>query len=227
MIRSGPAGRVLLDKGRRSADIIRIRSALEQNHELITAQVPTRFDFVVDGSSGHEISDGGSDMYDGGNWIFTSRGGMLQYTDGRIKNGGLFGPGSAYFTFDLPGLFTLVATSIDITSIGIDGDNGADGSGSTDIVELTSGFGDFTIFCKRVWGTSDPSINQIFVVAGDGTGITQTASSDTNRGLHELDGIGSLGRIYYILVARTSGALLADASVIAVADAFLSVVESI
>lgn len=224
MIRSGPTGRVLLDKGRQSADIVHIRGALEQHHSIITAEVPTRFDFVVDGSSGHEISDGGSDMYDGGNWIFTSRGGMLQYMLGRIKNGGLFGPGSAYFTSKHTGLFTFVATNIDITSIGIDGDNGADGSGSADAAEIqtTVNGQDYTIFVKRVWGTSDPSINQIFIVPGDGTGITQTFATDTNDGYHELTGLGGVDKIYYLLVARTAGAYLDDTMVEAVADAFLA-----
>ena len=102
---------------------------LDANAAAIAALVPDRFDFI-EGETGTSISDGGNDMYDGGNFLNTNRATAIPYTDGVIVDGSSdFGPGSKYFTAKYPGLFVMGAAGVSISTFRISGDNGADGGG--------------------------------------------------------------------------------------------------
>src|SRR5207247_6700651 len=49
----------------------------------VTSAIPGRFNFT-EGDSGFAIEDGGNDMYDSGNYLSTSNGGPIAYTNGAI-----------------------------------------------------------------------------------------------------------------------------------------------
>ncbi|MFN8643290.1 MAG: thrombospondin type 3 repeat-containing protein [Candidatus Binatia bacterium] len=204
-----------------------LRSRLATASAGIAALVPTRFDFS-EGASGVLILDGGNDMYDGGNVLETELASGIAYTDGALTAGdAAFGPGSVYFTAKYTGLFVLAVEHLAVASFRITGNNGADGGGSLDgaVLSTVAHGQPFTIFVKRVFNAADPSINHIVIVPGTGAGITPFFPPDTNNDLHQLSGLSGVGALYYLLVARDGGARLADADVLAIADAFLATVS--
>src|SRR5206468_11493151 len=85
-----------------------IRDALDAQFATVTNAIPNRFNFA-EGETGIGISDGGGDMYDGGNFLETNLGGPVVYSNGPVVNSTVFGPGGRYFTRKYPGLFVLVA----------------------------------------------------------------------------------------------------------------------
>ncbi len=91
----------------------------------ISALVPSRYDFS-EGESGYYITDGGNDMYDGGNYLYTDFGAAINYTNGVVVPGNFaFGSGSEFFTAKYQGLFVMAATNTSNNSFSIFGDNGA------------------------------------------------------------------------------------------------------
>jgi hypothetical protein len=130
--------------------------------------------------------------------------------DGSIVNGEeYFGTGSTYFTNLYPGLFVLSAKSIDISSFGINGNIGADGSGEveTEIVNINSYSPSYsktyTAYVKKVYESGDPSINQIIIIDTDGTGVSQSVDPTTTDDTHRLTGIDAATEIHYLLFAKT------------------------
>lgn len=114
------------------------------------------------------ITDGGSDMYDEGNYLSTNLG-QIPYThtvqnndeeesfveiaDGEVVDGtNYFGTDSEYFTNMYSGLFVMAAYGIDIDYFRIYGQLGADGSGAVevDVFHITVSNRLFTIFYKSV-----------------------------------------------------------------------------
>lgn len=194
------------------------------NYSDITSLVPTRFNFSG-GITGTNIFDGGSDMYDTGNFLNTDLAQIIPYTAGDLASGdAYFGEASQYFTVKVPGLFALAATNTSINEFNISGNSGTDGQGSVDGTTLATTVNgrDYTIFVKRIYGSGDPSINHIIMVPSDGTGLTQFFSFDTNDDYHLVSGLSTVNEIYYALVSRDNGGYLADDSVLNIANEFLS-----
>lgn len=88
------------------------------------------------------ISDGGEDLFDCGNFLYTElinqvRGGgggapAIPYTFGNIVDGDdYFGVGSRYMTVKVPGLFMMGATGSSANYFWVEGNMGADGEGAT------------------------------------------------------------------------------------------------
>lgn len=128
--------------------------------------------------------------------------------DGSINStSSYFGSGSSYFTNHYPGLFTLVAKSIDISGFTIDGNIGADGGGSveTTIVPIVGYSKDYTAYVKKVYDAGDPSINQIIIIDTDGTGVEQSADLASDDDFHQITGIGSATELHYLLFATVPG----------------------
>ena len=192
------------------------------DYEDVTDLVPSMFTFAYDGGVG-DIGDGGSDMYDGGNRLNTNLATNIPYSDDAIITSTSFGTGGEYFTRHLPGLFVMVADVNSLTNFYITGNNGADGGGSVDDHTFsTSAFGDnYDVFVKRVYGTSDPSINHMMIIPED-AGVSHTWATNTNDDYHDLLGIGSVTRIYYILYASSSGGFIDNSTTESIADAFLN-----
>jgi hypothetical protein len=206
-----------------TAAIDQLLDQLNANHAAISALVPTRFDFF-EGESGNNIGDGGNDMYDGGNFLNTNLASAIPYTDRVVTpSDAAFGPASQYFTAKYPGLFVLAAVGISIDTFSITGDNGADGIGAVNgaVLSTTVNSQQYTVYVKRVFNAFDPSVNHIIIVPGDGTGVSHSFPSDTNDDLHTVNGLGAVDELYYLLVARDNGALLANAAVVNIANQFL------
>jgi len=86
----------------------------------------------------NNISDGGNDQYDGANYINSSLANQISYNGGEIVADGTteFGTGSSYtFVYNV-GIFGLLVTGNQSTSIGTSGNSGADGSSTTEAGNL-------------------------------------------------------------------------------------------
>jgi len=90
-----------------------------------------------------------------------------------------FGASSKYFTNMYPGLFVMVADDISISEFNISGDLGADGEGIS-AASVDSIIPGWTLFYKTVGNTSDPSVNQLILVPGTSSGITQEYDSSSS-----------------------------------------------
>jgi len=132
----------------------------------------------------NSISDGGDDMYDGGNYLHTNLYNAIPYThtqmtqsdnfdtnteatldkfikDGVVSDGNdYFGSGSNYFTNLYPGLFVLSVDSPSISNFWITGGLGSDGQNTDgDYNQSSMGYGGttYSYFWKREW--IDPTID--------------------------------------------------------------------
>jgi subtilisin family serine protease/trehalose utilization protein len=190
----------------------------------ISAAVPNRFDFI-EGVTGNNISDGGNDMYDGGNFLGTEMGGF-QYSDGVIHGDENLGPGGRYFTRKYQGLFVFVADNVGMNTFNIQGNLGADGIGNVDgsVLQVLSAGVTYRGFVKRVYNAGDPSVNHMIIVA-DAPLATHAFSTNTNDDYHQVSGLQSVRRIYYLLYAGAAGGYIDDAAALNIMKTFLRVLR--
>lgn len=201
-----------------------ILSNFNTNAPAITAAIPNPFNFTLDlGTTATSISDGGSDMYDGGNFLNTNLGASIAYTGGAVTANAAFGAGGQYFTQNLNNMFVMAANLNNVTNFSITGNNGADGGGVVDgfTYTVTVGCQSYDVYVKRVHTAFDPSINQIFVVPS-GSGATHTFDPSTDNTLHTLSGLNSATRLYYLLVGGSSGYAYTNAEIQAIVVNFLT-----
>jgi hypothetical protein len=201
-----------------------VLASLNGKFTSITNLIPNRFLFS-EGVTGNNISDGGLDMYDGGNYLATdikTAGSFLVYSDNLVAASSNLGTGGAYFTRKHPGLFVFAADLNGPAFFEITGNLGADGSGSTDLATLTSTRGAtvYKGFVKRVYGTSDPSVNHLIIVEDNGV-ATHTGATSTDNDFHRVSGLSGVTRLYYLLYAGSSGGYINNASTQAIMEAFL------
>jgi hypothetical protein len=198
-----------------------ILESLDAGYETVTGAIPNRYDFS-DGVTGTYISDGGGDMYDGGNYLRTDYGGLIAYSDGVIQESAYFGTGGRYFTRKYPGLFVLVAEMDAVEYFEIDGNLGADGSGSVDgaVLETAVQGSGFRGYVKRVHGTSDPSVNHLVIVTHEAA-ADHEFSTNTDSDYHRVFGLSDCVRVYYLLYAGSGGYYIDDASALGIMTAFL------
>jgi hypothetical protein len=151
--------------------------------------------------------------------------------DGVILSGedsdGYFGTGSSYFTNMYPGMFIMSAESIDVSKFRIFGGVGADGSGSTEKWDYVTTYNGntYSIFTKRTYDTSDPSINHIIIIDGDLPDSTHTISLDTDEDSDVVYNIQDASRINYILLAKASGVQLTNTEIENVVNSYLSLID--
>ncbi len=155
----------------------------------------------------------------------------FEYTDppmdGTIKRGtNYFGLGSRYFTNMYPGLFMMIADNISISEFNISGDVGSDGNGigAGYVEEIVP---DWTLFYKTNTDDSDndPSINQLILVPGTASGITQEYDESSEYDDHRITGIDDRSRIVYAVVARQPDEdVLSEADAIVVAQKILEII---
>lgn len=183
-------------------DIDELSDRIDDAEQMLSDLVPDIYAFT-DGVNGTSISDGGRDMYDGGNRLSTNRRSDIPYSDSIVvRNDAIFGPGSAYMTKKINGIFMLFAEDMDITFFRTSGSLGADGAGSFDTDTFITGDGQFRAFVKRVYGTSDASVNHIMLIPAEITGATQTIDQTTNSDFHEISGIAGADRLIFIVTSR-------------------------
>lgn len=172
------------------------------------------------------INDGGDDMYDGANEIYTNLG-NVPYTETRLTfepDGGVpavlfpkdgqvvsgdtyFGVGSEYFTNLYPGLFVLYADNISITYFEIDGGIGADGDGNYEVDEyvLTGFSSTYKVFVKKVYDSGDPSINHIMIVDTDDVNIVHEYDIYNEDDFDKIDNLSGATKVYYLLTSVFGG----------------------
>ncbi|MEM7107818.1 MAG: choice-of-anchor D domain-containing protein [Bacteroidota bacterium] len=194
--------------------------SLDVNFSNITNLLPNRYDFF-DGETGTSISDGGNDMYDGGNYLSTDLGGVIEYTNGQIFTSPYF-ENEAYFTVKYPGLFIMAAHIETVSSFFIDGNLGADGFGSMDasVIALTHGGKSYLGFVKRVYDAFDPSVNHLIIVEDNGSAYHEFDTSTDSDG-HAVFNLPASSTVYYLLFAGDNGYYYDDTIMQAVMSEFL------
>jgi hypothetical protein len=201
-----------------------VLQSLDQNYQLINSIIPNRFDFS-DGETGYYIGDGGSDMYDGGNFLETNlvEYNSILYSNDSISYSNLLGAGGKYFTRKFPGLFVFVADLNQIESFTIDGYLGANGSGSADgaVLQVHAAGTDFLGFVKRVYNASDPSVNHLIIVEYS-QAVKDSFSTNTNYDFHRVSHLSGATRLYYLLYAGNSGKYIDNNATRGIMEAFLN-----
>lgn len=207
-----------------SAPLSSVLSSFNTNGAAIAATIPNPFNFTLDGGvTGTNISDGGSDMYDGGNIINTNFTASISYTNGVITPSTAFGTGGQYFTAKNGALFVMAADINNVSTLSITGNNGADGSGVANgfTFNITVGCMTYNCFVKRVNGAGDPSINQIFIVPA-GSAANHTFDTNTDNTLHSLNTLNAATRVYYLLVGGSAGYAYTNAEIQTIVQNFLT-----
>jgi subtilisin family serine protease len=198
-----------------------VLQALKAGVAAVRDAIPGRFDFSGAGS-GIAIDDGGGDMYDGGNILYTSLGGPLLYSNNVIRGSSLFGAHGRYFTLHVPGLFVLAADLDGIDSFSVEGDLGADGFGAVNasLMELRWLGVRYRILAKRVYYSGRPSVNHL-VILPDSPLALHEYSASTNDDHHKTTGLRATRRLYYLVYAGRLSSLIDDSSTLSILRAFL------
>lgn len=202
-------------------DIFRMSSA------QVAAKNPQPYNFS-DGLINYYINDGGSDMYDGGNYLSTNLTfSNLYYSNDLITSAsGALGTGGQYFTYKGNGIWLFAADIDGVNNFDIDGNLGADGYGLVDgtVLNTTINGIPYKGFVKRVYSAGNPSVNHLIMVEDIGS-PSHSYSSSTNSDYHQITGLGGHKRLYYLLYAGTSGAYINNTATLNIMNTFLSLVH--
>ena len=179
---------------------------LESAHPTMTSFFPNAFNFYG-GQTGTCIENGGFNgvqMFECGNTLNTNIGSLIPYTISTVQAASAFGSDGKYFTAKYDGIWVMVATDCAIDTLQLGGLTGAGGLGVVDGLELpiTVGGSLYTVNVKRVYDTVHPSVNQLFIVPGDGTGVTHTFPNDTSSADQTLEGLAAVDRLFTVVVSR-------------------------
>lgn len=194
---------------------------MNTSHTTVTSLIPNLYSFT-EGVTGTNILDGGNDMYDGGNFLNTSLGSSIAYSDNAVITNSFLGVGGTYFTRKQPGLFIFAADMNGVSTFNISGNLGADGSGAVSGTTLTRSIGglNYTGFFKGVSGTTDPSVNHLIIIETK-PGISHTFSNNSDSDDHSVTGMSGATRLYYLLFARADGRVVDATLAGTIMDAFL------
>ena len=152
--------------------------------------------------------------------------------DGQVADGDdYFGEGSSYFTNYYPGMYTMVATNIDIEEFSIGGDLGTDDDNQNDSTILVVHEGaTYTVLVKVTREGSggesySPSVNHIIIVPGNSEGLTQiiNPTQEDDYDDHCVRGLTGRNAIAYLVVARQTSDWLSYQDAEAIAVKFLDV----
>lgn len=164
----------------------------------------------------------------------TRQGGSLPedyLMNGSIQAGtDYFGAVSNYFTNHYPGLFTLVAKSINIDSFTVNGTGGslgADGDGSvvTETIPIEGYAKEYTAYVRLVYDTTDPSINQIIIIDAASEGTAHHVDLTNEDDFNELTGIGAATELHYLLFSTADSSLISEEQLMSVITGYLDLVE--
>ena len=205
-----------------------VLARLNNSFSDITALIPNFFQFT-NGDTGSSIIDGGSDMYDTGNFLaFENNFNSLIYSENQITANSQLGTNGQYFTKKHPGLFVFAGDINNVNTFNIFGNLGIDGLGSVEgtILDINFQGTPYRGFVKRTFGASDPSVNHLVIVKNAPASSNHFFSTtDTDNDQHDITGISSSTRIYYILFAGTGGFEYSDNVFTNVMNEFLTIVE--
>ncbi|MEO8147352.1 MAG: T9SS type A sorting domain-containing protein [Bacteroidia bacterium] len=219
-----------------TTSLANVLAAINTNSSTLIASVPTATSFTLDnGLNGTNITDGCSDMYDGGNFLNTNLATSITYSDNTIlSNAAALGTGGQYFTRFIgtagcvagPATIFYWASDINgLSTMSITGNNGADGSGTQDLNTFTVTANGVTYNCylKRVFGAGDPSINHLFIIPQPTT-AAQTMGASTDDDQHNITGLTGVTRVYYMLYAGAAGAAISVPSATTIAQTFVNII---
>lgn len=200
--------------------------AIDLGHEQVTSLIPSRFDFTG-GVTGTSIEDGGANLFDGGNFLRTSLGGPIPYSDGVVRASSALGGTGSYFTRKYSGLFVFVGDFVSANEFTITGNLGANGYGRADgsILEHQAAGTTWRGYVKRVHGTSAPSVNHL-VILGGGNRLSNGWSSWTDDDYHFVRPIATNTRVHYLLFASENGGYVDDATMLGILRAYVAVLSS-
>ncbi|HRH37765.1 MAG TPA: hypothetical protein PK760_05440, partial [Flavobacteriales bacterium] len=225
----------LTANGNATPSLAAVLSAINANSATLIASIPTPSGFT-NGTTGNSIADGCNDMYDTGNLINTNLGAGLNYSNNAVISSAAMGSGGSYFT-NVIGTNTCVTTSATVfywagdinglTSLSITGNLGADGSGTqnTTSFTVTANGVTYTALVKRVFGATDPSVNQIFLIPQPNS-ATQSIGATTDDNLQTITGLSGVTRFYYMIFAGAAAVQYTDPQVTAIAQAFVNIIPS-
>ncbi|WP_367275754.1 S8 family serine peptidase [Marivirga sp.] len=198
---------------------------LDTAHNNLTNLIPDNYLFS-NGFTGTNISDGGGDMYDGGNRLSTDFGGDIYYSNNLIDSS-IYLDNNNYFTAKYDGLFIFSADVSAVNSFSINGNLGADGSGSVDgaVIEMTKNGKNYVGFVKRVYNAYDPSVNHLIIVEDNGL-VNHEFSTDTNNDFHRLNNLTDINNLHHLLFAGTSGKYYDNTVMTNVMEAYLDLIDT-
>ncbi len=207
-----------------SVELEDVKTSLDSGFWEISSLIPSRYNFSG-GETGTGISDGGNDMYDGGNYLSTNFGGSIEYTNGSLQSSPYLA-NKDYFTAKYPGLFVLAAEISEIDFFTINGNLGADGGGSVDesVLQVSKGGRRFLGFVKRVYNAGDPSVNHLIIVE-DNDIVNHEITTNTNDDYHQVNNLEGIDRLYYLLYAGSSGLYIDDSTALVIMNQFLDVIN--
>eukprot|EP00747_Dinoflagellata_sp_TGD_P167845 gnl/TRDRNA2_/TRDRNA2_193050_c0_seq1.p1 gnl/TRDRNA2_/TRDRNA2_193050_c0~~gnl/TRDRNA2_/TRDRNA2_193050_c0_seq1.p1 ORF type:complete len:413 (+),score=49.78 gnl/TRDRNA2_/TRDRNA2_193050_c0_seq1:79-1317(+) len=174
----------------------------------------------TEGTSGNQITDGGNDMYDGGNILNIKRQGTYQnrlaYTNQCPPSGTPTTTNSLqYYTCKVTSPMTLFiaefySASVDIQGFKTTGNLGADGGGRTASGKLQAN--GWHGYWRTVGHAHDPSINQLVILQQDSW--TNTCGSSTDDGTQEVTASNSpVDRVIYLMWAGQNGQVSTEAQI--------------
>ncbi|XP_078491493.1 uncharacterized protein LOC104266555 [Ciona intestinalis] len=224
------------------ANVQAIILALNASSDVITASLPNFHTYTYDGPS-TSISDGGSDMYDGGNEIQ-----VLNGTGSVLVNYGFsntFG-NDEYQAANIPGhpfqLGIWVGNerrTLNTLQIRVTSDFGADGSGAETTQSGNVELGNFrlTYKARQIYNAGDPSVLEVYYVVNN----TQQWSSNTDWSFTLTVGISgtardqntamlnSMSNVFfgYTLLSARNGRFTSDTELAAVMREYLQIISSI
>lgn len=212
--------------GSTSSDVGSLIAKLDADQTKLLAAIPHHENFE-EGVSGSMITDGGNNLFDGGNQISTNLAphASLAYSDGTVVwNSGTFGSSGRYFTRKYPSLFVLAADMTGVGEFRINGNLGANGAGSADAISVLLPYRQtiYRGFLKRVHGAGMRTLNQLVIVE-DKPGLAQNFATNTNDQAHTISGLGTSSRLYYLLFAGSTDTVIDDAGAKGIMAAFLDV----
>lgn len=193
----------------------------------VTSVIPSRYDFS-EGETGEAISDGGDNMYEGGNILWTtSSTEHIQYTDAAlVSSSQYFGTGGRYFTAKFPGLFVLAADLNGISAFAMGGYLGNAGTAELDarVLQVTLDDRVYQGFVKRAYGAATPSVNHVVIIERNPS-ASHTWSSNSGIDYHSVYGMAGTTRLYYLLFAGADGTYIDDNAIITIMTKFLTIVN--
>jgi hypothetical protein len=155
----------------------------------------------------------------------------LPSLDGTVEDGSsYFGSGSTYFTNMYPGLLVLGASNISIEEFSITGNTGQDGNGdaNTGSIDISVNGINYAVFYKTSYDndSDEPAINQIIIVDGVVSGITQNfgdLEDDCDQILTNLNGRKEL---YVLTFGRMDQTATSEEDITLIAQTFLGSVAT-
>ena len=207
----------------------RLLARFKDSQSDLRALLPSSFDFSGDVEDNRKISDGGHDMYDGGNVLNTNLATEIPYSNDQVATHPGWGEGF-YATLDAPGIWFLGVELQDVSFFEITGDLGADSNGSVRGYTLdyvaSDGSKQFSYVKQVSEEEDDPTVNHLIIL--DGKSAVQDFSKDTNSDQHRISGLsGETILLHLVFAGRADNGDSYLFSKSEVEDFFQAVVEEV